>query len=344
MFDASKWREFRIGDYFDVTLSKGDLKIEKCDIGSVPLISSGSSNNGLVGFIDSKGDGVAEVFSGNKITLDMFCCAYYQDKEFYAVSHGRVNILTPKFEMSREMALFVVTVINREAYKYSYGRAVYSSEAAEMKVFLPATSGEGPDWQYMENYIRTLEERKDGSGRTVFKALHSKNASRCERVETKDWKEFELGEIFDQMYKAEAHVKSDMLFAANKSCDALEFVSRTEDNNGCDCIVSKEGLVGVEKGNAIIIGDTTATMFYQRNDFVAGDHIVVCRSDWMNKYRALFLISVVARNKYRYCYGRAFKMDLIKATRIRLPVTPFGEPDWAYMEKYIRSLPYGDRI
>ena len=121
MFDASKWREFRIGDYFDVTLSKGDLKIEKCDIGSVPLISSGSSNNGLVGFIDSKGDGVAEVFPGNKITLDMFCCAYYQDKEFYAVSHGRVNILTPKFEMSREMALFVVTVINREAYKNCYG-------------------------------------------------------------------------------------------------------------------------------------------------------------------------------------------------------------------------------
>lgn len=48
------WKEFTIGDYFDVFLSSGDLKIDDCEPGSIPLISSGSTNNGIVGYIDEK--------------------------------------------------------------------------------------------------------------------------------------------------------------------------------------------------------------------------------------------------------------------------------------------------
>ena len=28
----------------------------------------------------------------------------------------------------------------------------------------------------------------------------------------------------------------------------------------------------------------------------------------------------------------------------KLPATPSGDPDWRFMEDYIRSLPYGDRL
>ena len=31
-------------------------------------------------------------------------------------------------------------------------------------------------------------------------------------------------------------------------------------------------------------------------------------------------------------------------TRIKLPVTPSGEPDWKFMEDYIKSLPYSKNI
>lgn len=341
MLDVSKWKFFRLGDYFEVKKGKRLTKEDQTE-GLTPYLGAIDSNNGVASLI-----GQEPIHDGNTISLSYNGSvgeAFYQPVDYWSTDD--VNALYPKDIplFNARIGLFVCTILRQEKYRYSYGRKWVLEEMENALIKLPAISNETPDWKFMERYMKCLENQKDGSGQTIVKSLQTKNVSRRGRVETLSWNDFELGEIFDQMYKAEAHVKSDMLFAANKSCDALEFVSRTEDNNGCDCIVSKEGLVGVEKGNAIIIGDTTATMFYQRNDFVAGDHIVVCRSDWMNKYRALFLISVVARNKYRYCYGRAFKMDLIKATRIRLPVTPFGEPDWAYMEKYIRSLPYGDRI
>ena len=160
----------------------------------------------------------------------------------------------------------------------------------------------------------------------------------------KKWGLFCLGKLFSRIYKAEAHVKTDLVECHPSMVNAIAFITRTEINNGCDCFVENGGISGVEAGNAIIIGDTTSTFFYQKDPFVAGDHIVVCRGDWINCRTALFVKAVLEKDRYRYSYGRAFKMDLISSTWIRLPQTLDGNPDWDMMERQIRELPYGNRI
>lgn len=152
------------------------------------------------------------------------------------------------------------------------------------------------------------------------------------------WKEFRLGNLFSEMYKAEAHVKSDLECFNMFSHNTIKFISRTEMNNGCDCYVLNNDLTGIEEGNAIAIGDTTATCFYQSERFICGDHMVICRAGWLNKYTALFVLSILKQEKYKYSYGRAFKMDLISSTVIKLPATADGSPDWDFMEQYIKSL------
>ena len=141
----------------------------------------------------------------------------------------------------------------------------------------------------------------------------------------------------------------------------IHFVSRTDTNNGVDFVVKNEGLQGVEKANCITIGDTTATCYYQNEDFVTGDHIVVLRAEWMNLYRGLFVRTIFMQEYIRYCYGRAYRMDLIKNTIMKLPIQrdDKGEPiidvnknysikgyvpDWDFMENYMKMLPYSDRI
>ena len=152
------------------------------------------------------------------------------------------------------------------------------------------------------------------------------------------WKEFRLGDLFSEMYKAEAHVKGELECYDVPLDNTIRFVSRTEMNNGCDCYVLNNGLSGIEKANAIAIGDTTATCFYQGEDFVCGDHMVICRADWINLHTALFIISILKQEKYKYSYGRAFKMELISNTMLKLPVAADNTPDWGYMESYIKSL------
>lgn len=57
----------------------------------------------------------------------------------------------------------------------------------------------------------------------------------------------------------------------------------------------------------------------------------------------LFLVTVIKANKYRYNYGRQANVTL-PSLKLRLPSKADGKPDWQYMENYIKSLPYGDRL
>ena len=157
-------------------------------------------------------------------------------------------------------------------------------------------------------------------------------------LNVESWKEFRLGDLFSEMYKAEAHVKGELECYDVPSDNTIRFISRTEMNNGCDCYVLNNDLSGIEEGNVIAIGDTTATCFYQGEDFVCGDHMVICRADWINLHTALFIISILKQEKYKYSYGRAFKMELISNTMLKLPATTDNTPDWGYMEQYIKSL------
>lgn len=157
------------------------------------------------------------------------------------------------------------------------------------------------------------------------------------KIDVTNWKEFRFGDLISEIKKGKAHTKEDVEECLDKY-NSIHFISRTEKNNGIDLNVINDNLLGIEKGNAITIGDTTATVFYQEEPFVCGDHMVVIRADWLNKYTGMFIVSLLKKEQYRYSYGRAFVMDLIENTILKLPAKENGAPDWQFMENYIKSL------
>lgn len=64
----------------------------------------------------------------------------------------------------------------------------------------------------------------------------------------------------------------------------------------------------------------------------------------MNKYIGLFLTTLIKLEKYRYGYGRKWGIARMKVSKIKLPTTPQGNPDWQFMENYIKSLPYSSSL
>lgn len=136
---------------------------------------------------------------------------------------------------------------------------------------------------------------------------------------------------------------SDLTLAADD--EYISYVTRTDANNGVSMYVQRLDYDGLEKANAITIGDTTATIFFQDHDFITGPHIIVIRADWLNVYTASFIISLLNMEKYRYpVFGRAFTKDLIKQTKLYLPITEEDKPDYDFMEAYIKSLPFSNKI
>lgn len=56
------------------------------------------------------------------------------------------------------------------------------------------------------------------------------------------------------------------------------------------------------------------------------------------------IVTVIKANRYRFSYGRKWTLEKMKDTILKLPQSEKGTPDFAYMEDYIKALPYGDRI
>ncbi|NBH25476.1 hypothetical protein D3Z60_06645, partial [Lachnospiraceae bacterium] len=67
-----------------------------------------------------------------------------------------------------------------------------------------------------------------------------------------------------------------------------------------------------------------------------------------NKYIAFFLITIIRLQKQHYSYGIKWNQSEMERTRIKLPFC-VGEdgrktPDWNYMERFIKSLPFSEGI
>ena len=103
----------------------------------------------------------------------------------------------------------------------------------------------------------------------------------------------------------------------------------------------------VSKGNGILfICDGEGSVGYTNymdEDFIGSTTTSIGYNEELNKYIAMFLVTVIDLERFKYSYGRKWKIHL-NETIIKLPVDSFGKPDWKCMENYIKSLPYGDRL
>ncbi|MDR3290162.1 MAG: restriction endonuclease subunit S, partial [Rickettsiales bacterium] len=111
------------------------------------------------------------------------------------------------------------------------------------------------------------------------------------KVDTREWKEFIIGEIF-KVSKSKAYHKSDLKIVESDADNSVPHISRTALNNGIDCYVIKEPNMRIEKENAITLGAEVVTFFYQSQQFICGNSISIIRHKNLNKNTAIFLCFV----------------------------------------------------
>lgn len=174
--DTSGWKEFRIGDLFDAQLSKDDIQPKSIVDGDVPLISSGKENNGVLAHIF---DADAAIWDAGTLTVDMFGKAFYQPKPYHCVSHGRVNIFTPKHDISEKVGLFLASIIEKvTCNKYGFTEMCTGTKLLKEVIKLPATSSGEPDWDYMEQYMSEVMQCSKASLESLCKSIVEKECVR----------------------------------------------------------------------------------------------------------------------------------------------------------------------
>lgn len=336
------------------SLSQLFFHFERGKIHSAEMLPAGNSHF-YVG-AKRKDNGVMKICGYNESLISegncmVFICngegsvgyCNYMDRDFYA--SGDLILAYGDF-LNKYTALYIATLLDLERPKYSFGRK-YGKYVKSTTIPIPVNEKQEPDWEGIEKYIKyDIVPRLPQMAKDVWNGCFCRTPIIVTKTSLQDrkWEWFEFGKIIDKPTKGMAYNFNTLTECPSHQNNSLRYITRTDTNNGCKCFVANEDFLGLEDGNAITIGDTTASIFYQDRPFICGDHIVVIRAGWLNKYTAAFVTTLLCKEKYRYNYGRSLKIDKINSTRIMLPVDNLGNPDWQFMEDYIKSLPYSANL
>jgi len=98
----------------------------------------------------------------------------------------------------------------------------------------------------------------------------------------------------------------------------------------------------LDAGNCITVSPIDGSSFYQEDDFLgrggAGSSIILLYNPNLNLYNGYFIATVIRTVCRKYVYSDMANKDTIGAEKIKLPVDETGNPDFSYMELYIKNL------
>ena len=377
--DINQWEEFKLSAIFTIHNGKGITKEEiEENEGDFTVVQSGEENNGVLGkisheycetmgytFCDEPCLTVARSGSAGFVSFQINGCV---------VGDSAKILLLDKSIASVELYVFLQTLLTANRFKYAYGRKVTESKYMNDMVKLPiqrdssgtplidktkkySDDGYIPDWKWMENYIKSLH----------YRPLTTQNANKTpQRLNTDKWEYFLLKDL------CLISMGNKMDYSAMSMDDpSVNFVGRSAENNG---VAGKVDFVFDDKGNVIkpykagcitvALGGSLGSSYLQVEDFYTSQNVSVLEfEDGISNATKLFITTcIMNESKYKYFpFGRELNTHIRTDFGFTLPIqrktdgTPIIDktlkyspkgyiPDWQWMETYIKSLPYGDRM
>lgn len=332
------WKTFYIGDLFTVKRPAARNKDDYLD-GTVPFVASGSVNNGVTKccqpFEDERLD------TAGCITVSpVDGSAFYQPYDFLGrggagssvlmLYRDGINLYTGQF-IARMVA-------NTCSGKYTYGHMGNKDSIKRERIMLPVTDEGEPDYQFMEDYIRELMDRKYKQ----YKVYAQKKMAVLEEeryvnrggwnvpLNNCTWKAFTISEVFD--------IKpGKRLVAADTTEGKRPFIGALDNNNGVARFVNDrnssidKNVLGVNyNGNGMVIG------FYHPYECIFSDDVkrFHLKHHEDNQFILLFMKACILMQKQKFGYLYKFNAERMAHTSIMLPVTEAGDPDYTFMEMY----------
>lgn len=273
------------------------------------------------------------------------------------------GLFPKKHKFNRTELLFILTVMHLKFAEYGYSTSM--ANVMNFCVPLPVDANNEPDWIWMNGYMKSLETGLNDEMNDIMKIAEGDDdviKLFLDKIDINDfkswvtdnanmdiknqmdlnnvmWKEFEVQKLFT-ISKVYGKKISDY------ESGEIPYVSGTKVNNGITGWIDAPE-EDVSEGNCIAIDPITSLCTYQAKDFVgrgfSGASINLLYGEGLNKDRAYFVITSIQQNASKYSYARLLNGDKLANLKIWLPATAIGDPDWNWIEQYIRSLPYSDK-
>ena len=334
---AVSWKEFKVRDIFPpINIKKYAKKPES--VGNVPFISCQTTNNGIASYCGE----IPEVQHCITVSTNGNCfdCFYH---DYPIIPSSDVEVLSKDgITDNKGIALYLCAVLAPNHKLYSYSHKPKNGKVFDTNIVLPTKDDGTPDWEYMAERIKELESERIKELEAYLLATGLEDYELTEEdkqvlAEQPQLKEFKIGELFDVINNPQLD-KENFVFSDNA---LYPYFTRTENNNGVFGYVEYLDDEHKIKGNSLAVGMISMKFHYMSHDFYAGQFTktLIPKFKSFNETLALFFVSIL--NKYSSYYQGYLVREFVprvKNTVCNLPVGKDGQPNWDYMEHYIRVM------
>jgi hypothetical protein len=317
-----KYGVFKLKDLFDI--KRGTVHSSSAlEVGETPLVSCKADYDGIEGYFDIPKN---ERFS-KAVTIasdGQPLATFYHNYEFGAKDNVLVCISKKGLKLST--IYFIVARLNKQKWRYYYGRKCYLNRVDKVDISLPIKENGEIDQETIEkkfpiNISERIPEKK-----------------KREKLQIKlKFKEFPITDLFF-LERGDFH-SIDALAKGQ-----LPTVSRITDNNGIVGYYEMPEDAKVHPKLFITVSTTSSDAFVQLNDFIATDNVVICKPKKPMDTETLFFIQMmINKQKWKYSYGRQAYKRVFEKTKVLLP-TINGKLDRENIKKIVRNTTYWKEI
>lgn len=329
------WGEFEIGKIFTIENCKCS-NVSLLQNGNIPYVGATNRNNGVLRFVNKSNNLITK---GNCIA---FICdgegsvgySIYKEEDFIGSTTVKIG---RNVKLNKYNATFITTIADTVRSKYNFGFKRNETHLKKEKILLPINEKNEPDYQFMEAFMKQMEaEKLKRYKKYIDKRIKLvKNFKEVKPLMSKEWGEFFLNEIFSEIQRGKRLKKE------NHINGLMPYVSSSALNNGIDGFVSNDKNVRIFS-NCISLANSgsVGATFYQPFKYVASDHVTKLENKNFNEFIYLFISTISKRLSEKYSFNREINDQRIKREKIVLPIGENGQPDYDYMENYIKKIEF----
>ncbi len=190
----------------------------------------------------------------------------------------------------------------------------------------------------IKSYLSYKLNKKNGNISIINKSILKNTYS----LDTHKWKYFRYDDgTNNSVFEVK---KGKRLTKKDQSDGDIPYVSSSSLNNGIDNYLGN----GFTDENCISFAcyGSIGEVFYQDEKVWVSDNanVFYVRNKALNSYVAMFLITILKLEQFRFSYGMTGKKERLQNFYIKLPIDKNDKPDWKFMERYIKSLPYSSSL
>lgn len=313
--------------------------VVKNSFGNLPATTAIISNNQIGRYISRDNATILKnVFSA---TANGFGKAFYQPDEFTVLQDSYAFRFKDKTVETNKIHSYIVTVLNKIYIKYDWNNKSSWNKIKEEFITLPTTKDGKLAFDFMESYIRELEEERIRelaaylavSELEDYKLTSKEQEAICLLRENKvKTKEFRIGSLITGQTGDVDLQQKDV------NGKGIFFI-----NSG----VGDFGIKGKTDRTARTFDKNTITIDFWGNayyrDFkyklATHNHVFSYSGEIIkNKEVGLYLCSAMNYLKKIFSYSDMGTMPKIAEKEITLPITNMGEIDYNFMQTYITAI------